>query len=363
MARVTALNREHFVYLTLGLAVFLTPVLLLLGRTWVSAGLTFSWTEIFMVWRALGLFVVVFLIHNSLLAPLLVRRGKRRLYFVLAACLAAVVVAFQCVMEPVATPLQQLDPSGHVVWLRDLSRGGAPLMPVYFGQGSVLVLLLTLGVFGMNIGVKLYFKSDEDNKRMERLEKQNLEQQLQYLKYQVNPHFLMNTLNNIHALIDIDPERAKSTVLELSKLMRYVLHEGSESLVPLQDEVAFLAHYMSLMRLRYTDQVSIRADFPEEVPSLRVPPLLLVTFVENAFKHGVSYQQESFVAVDIQVDGSRLHFHCRNSKAPRANDTQGGVGLGNVRRRLQLIYDTDYSLHIDDGAAVYDVRLDIPLCH
>ena len=121
---------------------------------------------------------------------------------------------------------------------------------------------------------------------MRLLEKENLNQQLEYLKYQINPHFFMNTLNNIHALVDIDPEKAKTTIVELSKMMRYLLYEGNNSLIPLHREVEFLRNYITLMKLRYTDKVKIDTDIPVSLPDRRLPPLLLITFVENAFKHG-----------------------------------------------------------------------------
>jgi LytS/YehU family sensor histidine kinase len=216
-------------------------------------------------------------------------------------------------------------------------------------------------MIGMNLGIKLYFKNDSDDKRMQVLERQNLKQQLEYLKYQINPHFFMNTLNNIHALVDIDPEKAKATIVELSKMMRYLLYEGNNSLIPLQREIQFLHNYITLMRLRYTDKVTIKTDVPEQIPEKQIPPLLLITFIENAFKHGVSYQQDSYINIGILFSDDRLHFECTNSKHPQKQSEQGGVGLTNVKRRLALIYGSDYTLDINDGDDVYEVKLDIPL--
>jgi LytS/YehU family sensor histidine kinase len=196
---------------------------------------------------------------------------------------------------------------------------------------------------------------------LEKLEKENLEQQLEYLRYQINPHFFMNTLNNIHALIDIDPEKAQETVLELSKMMRYVLYEGDRQVVPLTKEMAFVHTYVKLMQLRYTDKVRITLDLPTEVPDRTIPPLVLISFIENAFKHGVSYQHESFIEVKMTVEGESLRFECRNSKADVPNEEKGGVGLANVRKRLDLLYNHGYTLRIHDDADVYTVELNIPL--
>ena len=213
----------------------------------------------------------------------------------------------------------------------------------------------------MNLGVKYYFKSRDDQKKLLRLEKENLEQQLEYLKYQINPHFFMNTLNNIHALVDIDAEKAKSTILELSKMMRYVLYEGDKKGVPLTREFDFIRNYITLMRLRYTNKVQIRIDIPSQAPDRLIPPLMLITFIENAFKHGISYQHDSFIEVKAEVLGEKLHFACRNSKAEKPNEEKGGVGLANVKQRLKLLYDNDYTLKIQDETDVYSVQLIIPL--
>ena len=228
----------------------------------------------------------------------------------------------------------------------------------------ILVLLI-----GMNLGVKLYFKNDKDSKEMQQLEKQNLQQQLEYLKYQINPHFFMNTLNNIHALVDIDPEKAKTTIVELSKMMRYILYEGNKSLIPVAREIQFINNYITLMKLRYTDKVKISLDIQHAINDMGIPPLMLITFIENAFKHGISYQQESFINISISFTGKRLFFTCINSKKQEENSEkqetglpkQSGVGLANVKRRLELIYGDKYTLEIKDNIDTYNVKLDLPM--
>jgi LytS/YehU family sensor histidine kinase len=223
-----------------------------------------------------------------------------------------------------------------------------------------VIVMLVLMLFA-NLGIKLYFKQRRDQLQLAKLEKQNLEQQLEYLKYQLNPHFLMNTLNNIHALVDIEPEEAKHSIVELSKMMRYVLYEGAKSSVPLQKDIEFLRNYVTLMKLRYTDKVSIRFDVPDDITNKMVPPMLLITFVENAFKHGVSYRNPSFIDIHITTSGDTLAFVCRNSKTDKEPDLEGGVGLKNTRQRLDLIYGNDYRLDIDDGEDTYEVTLELKL--
>jgi LytS/YehU family sensor histidine kinase len=171
----------------------------------------------------------------------------------------------------------------------------------------------------------------------------------------------MNTLNNIHALVDIDPEQAKETIVELSKIMRFVLYEGSKQKVSLRREMIFLDNYIQLMRLRVAEQVDISVDIRQVIPDKDIPPLMMITFVENAFKHCVSYQQHSFIDISIQIADDQLHFHCRNSKVPQGEDRHGGVGLQNVKKRLQLIYGSTYTLDIKDESETYTVDLTLPL--
>lgn len=230
------------------------------------------------------------------------------------------------------------------------------------------IIVLVLMLFA-NLGIKLYFKQRRDQLQLAELEKKNLEQQLAYLKYQLNPHFLMNTLNNIHALVDIDSERSKEAIIQLSKILRYVLYESNHERVPMTKEIEFLDNYCLLMRMRYGDKLSFTANNPDDVTGMMVPPLLFITFVENAFKHGVSYQNPSFIAIDCKRckgkhGEERLLWTCRNSKHAKADTTaiprQGGVGMANVRQRLDLIYGNDYSLGIHETDDTYEVILDIP---
>ena len=396
---------ETIIYLGLWGMLFLAPVISLSIRTSQTDGLTFDWNEIFTVWKEYAVFFVVFLIHNHLLAPMLVYRQK--IWHYLALCLAIVVIfqTYQCNHRPDFVKMRMrremmmkegrrpsgpdFGADGHKPGGPDEFRkpdgegnefrkpdGEGPIRPwrgmepgrqhppVMLGQHDIISIIILILMLGMNLGIKLYFKQRSDNKKLDSLEKQSLEQQLEYLKYQINPHFFMNTLNNIHALVDIDPEKAKETILELSKMMRFVLYEGNKKGVPLDREVAFLQNYITLMKLRYTDKVRISVSLPPSLPNKEIPPLMFITFVENAFKHGVSYRQASFieVAIDLQqAERDTLVFTCRNSRIPKEDDKHGGVGLANVKKRLQLIYGDSYSLDISDETDTYTVRLTLPL--
>lgn len=233
-----------------------------------------------------------------------------------------------------------------------------------FLKGPYLIELLTaLLILGFNIAVKLYYKSQSDKQALQELQTKNLQTNLDYLKYQINPHFFMNTLNNIHALVDIDPELSKQAILELSRLMRYVLYESNQELVQLGKEVQFITHYSELMRLRFLDSVKINLSLPEADSTLLVPPLIYMCFVENAFKHGINYQKSSYVDISVIVENEKIIFNCVNSNFSNKEDQHHGIGLENVKKRLDLIYGNDYKLNIENLEDTYKVNLEIPAKH
>ena len=387
LLKTTKMNyrKEHIIYTLLWIVLYLSPVMSMYMRMSTNPHIDFSWEEILNAWKFNTVWVVLFSIHNFLLAPILIIKRRTWLYTALAMLLLAVTMCTLYVMRPdhrmrhpkslPPTECKQCntdkecpecgydrpysnDPERRKPEMRLFSP-----MPL-FGPGEMVAVFGGLLLMGMNLGVKLYFRSQEATEALTQIEKHALERQLQYLKYQVNPHFFMNTLNNIHALVDIDPERAKGSIVELSKLMRYVLYEGNNKLTPLSREVQFLRNYVQLMSMRYnTGNVSISLDAPDVLPDSMLPPLLLVIFVENAFKHGISYRTKSFVEISLQPHADRLLFSCRNSRPEIKHDEKmkGGVGLSNVRRRLDLLFPNDYTLDIKEEEDTYTVKLEIPL--
>lgn len=376
LLKTTKMNyrKEHIIYTLMWIALYLSPLMSIYMRMSGNPHIDFSWYEILNAWKFNTVWIVLFAIHNFLLAPLLIIKRRTWLYTALAVALLVATMFTLSAIRPSHSKKrpapQRYECCEHDCMNAEMMaskqqpppiREGGPLM--MFGPGEVVIFFGGLLLMGMNLGVKLYFRSQEDADILSQIEKHALERQLQYLKYQVNPHFFMNTLNNIHALVDIDPERAKASIVELSKLMRYVLYEGNNRLTPLSREVQFLRNYVQLMSMRYTGNVSISLDVPEVLPDSMLPPLLLVIFVENAFKHGISYRTKSFVEISLQPHGDRLLFSCRNSRPEIKHDEnmKGGVGLSNVRRRLDLLFPGNYTLDIKEQEDTYTVHLDIPL--
>lgn len=376
LLKTTKMNyrKEHIIYTLMWIALYLSPLMGIYMRMSGNPHIVFSWDEIINAWEFNTVWIVLFAIHNFLLVPLLIIKRRTWLYTALAVVLLVATMFTLSAIRPSHSKKrpapQRYECCEHDCMNAEMMaskqqpppmREGGPLM--MFGPGEMVAFFGGLLLMGMNLGVKLYFRSQEATKAITQIEKHALERQLQYLKYQVNPHFLMNTLNNIHALVDIDPERAKASIVELSKLMRYVLYEGNNRLTSLSREVQFLRNYVQLMSMRYTGNVSISLDVPEVLPDSMLPPLLLVIFVENAFKHGISYRTKSFVEISLQPHGDRLLFSCRNSRPEIKHDEnmKGGVGLSNVRRRLDLLFPDDYTLDIKETDDTYTVKLEIPL--
>jgi LytS/YehU family sensor histidine kinase len=232
-------------------------------------------------------------------------------------------------------------------------------MPIRWGRMFNDWLLAVL-VIGCNLAIRFLFKSIQDDRHLKELESQRLKTELNYLKAQVNPHFFMNTLNNIHALIDIDGERAKETVIELSRIMRYVLYDADRPTVPLRKEMEFIDNYIRLMRIRYAGEVEIRTLCPADPPDVQVPPLMLITLTENAFKHGMSYREGSFIDIRLTVEEGVLSYTVENSVAPDA-ERGSGVGLENLRKRLGLLYGSAGSLETRNAGGRYTAKLKIPV--
>lgn len=381
-------RKEHTIYTAIWAMLYASPVINIYTRMAGNPRITFSWTEILHTWEYTSTWLVMFAIHNFLLLPLLLRKRKTGTYL----CLSFLILLTGMFITYLNRPMHknQYKTRMEAEWKADslayervaavrlgdgrycspqnpMRRKPLDFQPIdplpMLGPGELVAFFGGLLLMGMNLGVKLYFMSQRDRERQKIIDQRNLEQQMEYLKYQVNPHFFMNTLNNIHALVDIDPERAKTTIVELSKMMRHILYEGSKKLIPLTREVEFLNLYVQLMRLRYTRKVHINVDVPPQLPELKLPPLMLIIFVENAFKHGISYREESFIDIKLRVENKRLLFSCCNSKPTQVQRTneKGGMGLQNVRQRLELLYDDDYTLDISDGEKTYEVKLDIPM--
>lgn len=195
------------------------------------------------------------------------------------------------------------------------------------------------------------------------LENKNLQSELSFLKSQINPHFLFNTLNSLYALTLKKSDKAPELVLQLSEMMRYMLYKSNEKEVPLVQEIQYIQNYLALEATRYGGKARIEFDYVgEPAHTYKIAPLLFITFLENSFKHGLSQSiKHGFVECLIYTEGDWIDFTIQNSKTQERDERyfQGGIGLVNVRRRLELIYPNRYQLDVSETDDTYVVNLRI----
>lgn len=301
-------------------------------------------------------FIALFAINNYLLIPKLQKRGDYTKYLLWTLCSIIVIWIWQ--------QFQFLNFSvfEHEPDFQDRTPhpGPHPLLPL----PVFLDLIYDFLIVGLNLAISLIFQQVAVKFQHESLMKENAENQLTYLKAQINPHFYMNMLNNIHGMIEIDSEKAQEMVIGMSSLMRYMLYDSSNTEIELSAEIKFIRDYLSMMRERYPEaMVQIYSDLPEakDVSGIRIPPLLFLVFLENAFKHGISYSSDSFVSVSLSLESGRIVFKCMNSLHKKTDtESHEGIGLGNVKRRLDIIFGNQYTLDIDRTNSVYTVVLTCP---
>ena len=327
-------------YVLVWAIIFLVPFI----YTYLKSEEPIALQDVLTIWAKMLPYYIIFLINNYILAPFLLLRQRYMVY----------IISLILIDVAVFGNAELLSPENGIGQL-SLNQ-----LKLYWN------MLLGIVIAGINSMIKLYYRAIVTTQRMAMLEKEAVESQMEYLKHQINPHFLMNTLNNIHAMIDFDTEMAKKSVVELSHLLRHVLYDSSEKHTTLDKEVEFIDSYIKLMRIRYIDEVNIEFNTPDIVlcRKIKLPPLLLIVLVENAFKHGISYDENSFVKIDIMAFENELTCIVTNSrhKTTNSNTEHSGIGLSNITRRLNMLFDKQYTLTIDDSDEKrYTVELVIPI--
>lgn len=360
---------ERLIYLALLIVALLFPFLNE-GEQAMESGY-FCWEDIFKSWLNILPFALLVLIHAHLLLPLLLDKGKTKTYIcgfilliVLFACGLFTIKKKNFQQRPRTEFIERKVGNGDLaVEYRHLGMDRGPetnYLPLPLIIDTIIAILLLI----CNIAIRLMFNRHKEKDRIAELEKSHIEHELIRLKAQISPHFFMNMLNNIHGMVEINPPKAQEMILQLSSLMRYVLYESTSPTISLDKEIAFMQNYITLMEERFSKKkLTVNSDMPDskQTSSIIIPPLIFIMFLENAFKHGVSYREASFINVCIHISNGRLHFGCINSTAaekPAAK--QGGVGLKNIRKRLDILYGSKYTLNITEEANTFYVSLSIP---
>lgn len=230
---------------------------------------------------------------------------------------------------------------------------------LYFYREYTVYSLVT----GIAIAVRIGKRLTHSEAERKRLETENLKSENSLLKYQIQPHFFFNTLNNIYALVGKSPEEGQKAIHRLSKMMRYIIYENNTEHVPLEKEIEFLENYNRLMQLRLTPSTKVTTSYPKESHGIEVPPLMFISLLENAYKHGVSNTEASFIENTMEIKNGKLVFTVSNSihrQDINEDKSVSGIGISNITKRLEIIYAKNYSLTFTEQNDIFTMRLEIP---
>ncbi|WP_412467059.1 sensor histidine kinase [Pedobacter sp. KLB.chiD] len=295
--------------------------------------------------------ISIFYINYIFLIPELIKKRKKYFIYVLVFLL---LIAVSVVAKTAIAVLYPDD-----VLTATSAKGKRIDIPVH----SFVIMVTFLSGFFMISSCIIKFTIDWfASERIQRnLESERREMELQFLKSQLNPHFLFNSLNNIYSLAYQKSDKTADAIMKLSEIMRYMIYESNTPTVALSKEVDYLTSYIELQKIRFKDGAYIELNLNGEIDNQKIVPLMLISFVENAFKHGVVTDPLEPVKINIIANQKILHFSVVNKKNQQNKDAQGGVGLTNVERRLQLVYPDRYKLNVVNSATHYTCELMIDI--
>lgn len=353
---------ESIVYAVMWLLVLFLPFVNEFMR--MAHQYPFSWCNVIRWLIGIIPYILIFVLNNNFLVPRYLFSGRVKTYLLMISVAVVFFVAVQYVTYDMRISAfhekveQRIEPAPAQAVARTKHTFVGVPMPIILNLSLVLMLL------GANTAIIFIFRYVSEKQIREALENVRLQDEIRFLKAQINPHFFMNVLNNIHAMIELEPQKAQDMTIELSKLMRYVLYDGDNTTTSLCDEINFIRSYVNMFRRRYpVSRVEIIMETPEyNDRDFVVSPLIFVSFVENAFKHGISYQVKSVVKISFSMVGDKVRFVCMNTLPPvaQAEKNANGIGMDNVKRRLDLLYGDRYELNIDRSANTYNVELILP---
>ncbi|MDY6444308.1 MAG: histidine kinase [Bacteroidales bacterium] len=343
------MNRQHN-RLILNIAQILIwgcAMLLPAGVTWLISGdstrsaMTF-WSSFHMLMPI----CLVYLINYFLLVPKLLFR-KQIVWFVVLN-----LVLLTLLNLPSFVPRGEIpEPLREHIQRRDIL---AFRIPTLISAGFFQLVFIFLA-----IGARSIIRSNDIQFQLQEEKRKTAEAELTWLKHQLNPHFLFNTLNNISSLTQIDPDKAQESIGQLSDTLRYALYDTDVEKVPLSGEVSFMDNYVHLMQLRCNEMTDVSTSWQVPSGDVKIAPLLFISPIENAFKHGVNTRMKSFVHIGLRPEGRDLVFTCENSLFEKTGEDHigSGIGMENLKRRLELIYPDAYSYEHDEKDGAYHVRI------
>ncbi len=294
---------------------------------------------------------ILFLIVNYILIPKLFYRKKYFLFFI---ALISIIVFFGLIEEGVLEKILSPDNRG----INDIS-----WQTIYWYFGEILVPLLAF------MTIKFVFDNFAQQQKIERIEQDKLKNELQLLKSQIQPHILFNSLNNLYHFALKKSDEVPDLILKLSNVLRYVLYETTEDKVPLVKELTFIKDFVNLQEIQYNGRGQVYFDIKKEqdIAPLKIIPFLLIPFIENSFKHSFGTKiREVIIQIKVTIQNDQLHLWVKNNFEKNKSQSDelviGGIGLENVKKRLELLYPSKYTLNISSSnAQEYIVNLDIKL--
>ena len=294
----------------------------------------------------LVLVIALFYINYYLLVPKILLR-KNTLYYILSCSVLIVSVAL--IINYDIVPAPRIPPN--------FPRREGPPFDNHFIRDFITILNLSAPiVISAFVRVYLEWRKNEDLRK--RVESEKITSELQFLKTQLNPHFLFNSLNAIYSLSVKNSRSTSDAIISLSELMRYMLYETDKELVPLGKEIEYIKNYVQLQRLRLSDSTNVKLKISGEEKGKQIPPLLFISFIENAFKYGTDYKGKTNVEINLTTEGNVIHFMVNNKIGNhRKKEGNSGVGLENIKNRLKLLYPDSHNLKIKNDGTTFMVEV------
>lgn len=304
---------------------------------------------------------IIFYVNYFILIPRFYFNDKKAVYFISVLLLIAIIYLLLYEVDSYIFSKIARQPEVQER-IRDFSENRRGPRPPFRQIWMINFFFTAVLISGFSFGLAVLDRFSANEKIRKELEKEKLNSELAFLKNQISPHFFFNTLNNIYTLIEVDTTMAQQSVLNLSRLMRYLLYESEQGKTNMSHEIGFMKNYIDLMKLRLSSKVELQITFPKEYPDFEFPPLLFIPFIENAFKHSLSFRGKSFIHISLEFHDKTIHFHCRNSigeSSFQGDGQHGGIGLDNVRKRLNLLFADHHVLDIQKKENEFLVDLNI----
>lgn len=293
-----------------------------------------------------GMLAGAYYFNSEWLIPKFLVKGKGLFYFCSVIGLIALAMFANSLLDSQLHVHHAMEEAfRHAPRRRGGGEGHGPFMDIF-------TMTIVAVILGISTSVTTIQKWQVDKQHHQQLREEKTASELAFLKAQINPHFFFNTLNNIYALTYENAETSRTAIHQLSRMMRYLLYDTKQELTRLSDEINFLKDYIDLMKLRLTDKVEIDFSYPNNIPNVMVAPMLFLPYIENAFKHGTSVNEESEILVSISHNNHTLMLHVKNDIIDNksvAPEEFGGIGLENTRRRLDLLYPGKHRLSVSES--------------